>query len=146
MPPVRIPREPQEVHTRHQNGFRWLEEGQGMFAPPGKQRLTRLHSPRIGTILSLGSSKRPPSRQIFDSLPSMPAKSDEPQGSLNWRFAESSAVVSSPTKLSDSDSSVGNEFDCRSRYRRSRKAEVFVNMPGLLPATNLLLSLSAMHS
>jgi hypothetical protein len=26
---VRVPREPKEVHPRHQDGFRWIEEGQG---------------------------------------------------------------------------------------------------------------------
>jgi hypothetical protein len=26
---VRIPREPKEVHSRHEDGVRWIEEGQG---------------------------------------------------------------------------------------------------------------------
>jgi hypothetical protein len=30
---VRVPREPQEVHSRYQDGLRWLEEGQGPQRP-----------------------------------------------------------------------------------------------------------------
>jgi len=26
---VRLPRKPKEIHSRHKDGFRWLEEGQG---------------------------------------------------------------------------------------------------------------------
>jgi hypothetical protein len=30
---VRISREPKEVHSRHKDGFRWIEEGQGPERP-----------------------------------------------------------------------------------------------------------------
>lgn len=30
---VRVPREPQEVHSRHEDGVRWPEEGQGQERP-----------------------------------------------------------------------------------------------------------------
>lgn len=32
-PTVRVPREPQEVHPRHQDGLRWPEEGEGQERP-----------------------------------------------------------------------------------------------------------------
>lgn len=31
--PVRVPREPKEVHPRHQDGLRWSQEGQGQERP-----------------------------------------------------------------------------------------------------------------
>jgi hypothetical protein len=53
---VRIPREPQEVHSRHQDGVRWIEEGQG----PERPDYVRLISEEPHLVIDANSSQLPP--------------------------------------------------------------------------------------
>jgi hypothetical protein len=61
---VRIPREPKEVHSRHKDGIRWIEEGQG----PERPDHVCFPSFKLHTITRLTCFQFPPGRDKVEGV------------------------------------------------------------------------------